>query len=256
MTKKPSAKKLSRKPSARAKKAKSSPVVGRVEIRNPPTSSSKVAAPATDSPVVPADEPPESVGVKLHGGPLSRGLGLARRMTEGGGPRPIVPVRSAAPSSAIREALNQAYSFGLPTSYGSPSSTSRRVLTFKKLSGGTIGVVKLVRAIPNTTLLNTYNELVRSFDDIRTVACQPKLISPQDLAKGFRHTSLGKVATLAHWEEWLQKFRSGELTARNAALVFLKDATRLEIKTLKSRLSRARNPETSAKQPRATESNL
>ena len=249
----------------REQRKKTSPAVDSAEVSTPavlsttqppeprpadlPAQAADAKAP-DDAEVLARARVAESAGVKLYGEPL-------QRASFGRGPQLLIPIRSASMEHAARAAYEQALRAGIVIPSGSPPSTSpQRVLRFKKLPGGTIGVVKLVRVIPNTTLLNTYNELVRTFDDIRTVASRPKPISPRDLAKGFRHTSLGRVATPAHWEEWLQKFRSGELTVRNAALVFLKDATRLEIKTLKSRLSRARNPESSAKQPRATESNL
>ena len=95
--------------------------------------------------------------------------------------------------------------------------------------------------------MNTYNEFVRLLEYVRTVVRKEKAISAQNLAKKFAKTALAKAADLARWEEWRAKFAARELTAKNAALVLLKDTTLLEIPSLKSKLSRTRKSKKRAK---------
>ena len=93
--------------------------------------------------------------------------------------------------------------------------------------------------------------MVQIFKDVRnvvrTAARKGRAISAGDLTKRFTRTPLARVADLARWNEWKDGFASGCLTAKNAALVLLEEATGLKRTTLRSKLSRARKSEKRAK---------
>ena len=108
-------------------------------------------------------------------------------------------------------------------------------LKFRKLTGGGIAVDESFSPV---ALLNTRNKLVQIFKDVRnvvrTAARKGKAISARDLTKRFTRTPLARVANLARWNEWKDGFASGRLTAKNAALVLLEEATDRERTTLES----------------------
>lgn len=156
----------------------------------------------------------------------------------------------------------------------SPSSTTPRVLRFRKLPGGVLRAIPIGNTYSKAELLNSYNGLVRIFGDIQTLVRQQRQVSPDRVMKLFEHTKLGDTAlseifTLNHYKEWVPGFRRKRkakspgaidkdlpLTAKGAAVVFLEGTTGLQRETLEPILSRARRAKRGTQQPRASGSKL
>jgi hypothetical protein len=116
-------------------------------------------------------------------------------------------------------------------------------LKFRRLPNGRISADE---PFSPAAVLNTRNELVQIFKDlrnvVRTAAHKGEKPAPADVAKMFKGTAVARVAGLERWAEWIGEFTSG-LTAKNATLVFLEEATGRKRTTLESMLSRARKSE-------------
>ena len=126
------------------------------------------------------------------------------------------------------------------------------MLTFRPLPGGGI---RADTPFSEDALLNTRDELVRCLGDMRILVRNEKAISAQDLANKFAGTLLASVANPPQWEEWRNGF-AGDVTAKNAALVLLRDTTGLRVSSLEAKLSKIRKSRKVQKRTEVITANL
>jgi hypothetical protein len=110
-------------------------------------------------------------------------------------------------------------------------------LLFKSLPGESIVAILPITPV---ALLNTYDDCAKTLEEVRTVVRKNPQITADDLRKKFARTTLARAATGKQWQQWKIDFASGELTAKNAALVLLETTTGRKRTALKTYLSRAR----------------
>jgi hypothetical protein len=110
------------------------------------------------------------------------------------------------------------------------------LLTFKTLKGRVVAI----KPFSNAALLNTYENFRRTLDEVRTLVKQERDISVKKLRATFKDTELGRIASIADWQEWISSFGASGAHSGNVTLVFLERACGLDRNTIKKNLSGAR----------------